>query len=216
MNRPIQQTKSLISQHREPDFPVDPIFVQHWSPRAFDASPMSLADLQTILEAARWAPSAFNIQPWRFVYALRNDEHWETFLGLLDPFNESWARHASSLVFLVSDTLTPTHDSSPAKPSRTHSFDTGAAWAHLALQATALGYQAHAMAGIFFDEVTRQLSIPERYRVEIAVAIGRQASPTILSPALREREVPSNRMPLDQIAFDGRFVVDSTYDGMSE
>jgi hypothetical protein len=131
-------------------------------------------------------------------------------------FNEAWARYASSLVFLVSDTLTPAHDSSPAKPSRRHSFDAGAAWAHLALQATALGYQTHAMAGIFFDQVTRQLSIPERYRVEIAVAIGRQASPTALPPALHEREVPSNRMPLDQIAFAGRFVVDPTNDGTSE
>lgn len=216
MNQPAQQAKSLVSQHRQPNFPIDPIFVQRWSPRAFDASPMSLVDLHTILEAARWAPSAFNIQPWRFVYALRNDEHWETFLGLLDPFNEAWAHNASALVFIVSDTLTPAHGSSPAKPSRTHSFDAGAAWAHLALQATALGYQAHAMAGIFFDEVTRQLSIPERYRVDIAVAIGRQASPTALPPALREREAPSNRMPLDQIAFDGWFVVDPTNDGTSQ
>jgi nitroreductase len=216
MNRPAQQAKSLVSRHREPDFPVAPIFVQRWSPRAFDASPMSLADLQTILEAARWAPSAFNIQPWRFVYALRDDEHWEAFLRLLDPFNEAWAHNASALVFVVSDTLTPAQGSSPAKPSRTHSFDTGAAWAHLALQASILGYQAHAMAGIFFDEVARQLSIPERYRVEIAVAIGRQASPTILAPALREREVPSNRMPLDRIAFARRCMVDPTIDGVSD
>jgi nitroreductase len=177
---------------------------------------MSLVDLHTILEAARWAPSAFNIQPWRFIYALPSDEHWDAFLGLLDPFNEAWARNASALVFIISDTLTPAQSSSPAKSSRTHSFDAGAAWAHLALQATALGYQAHAMAGIFFDEVTRQLFIPERYRVEIAVAIGRQASPTILSPALREREVPSSRLPLDQIAFAGRFVVEPTNDGTSE
>ena len=187
MIRPAQQAKSVVSQHRQPDFSIDPIFVQRWSPRAFDALPMSLADLHTILEAARWAPSAFNIQPWRFVYALRNDEHWETFLGLLDPFNEAWAHNASALVFVFSDTLTPAHGSSPARPSRTHSFD-----------------------------VTRQLSIPERYRVEIAVAIGRQALPTALPPALREREVTSNRTPLDQIAFDGRFVVDATYDGTSE
>jgi nitroreductase len=208
MIRSAQQARSVVSQHREPDFPVDPIFVQRWSPRAFDASPVSLSDLQTILEAARWAPSAFNIQPWRFVYALRNDQHWETFLGLLDRFNETWARNASALVFVVSDTLTPAHGSNHAKPSRTHSFDAGAAWAHLALQATALGYQAHAMAGIFFDEVTRQLSIPERYRVEIAVAIGRQTSPTTLPPALREREVPSSRLPLGQITFAGRFITD--------
>ena len=216
MIRPAQQAKSHISRHREPGFPVEPIFVKRWSPRAFDASTMPLADLQTILEAARWAPSAYNSQPWRFVYALRGDEHWDSFLRLLDPFNAAWAQNASALMFVVSDTLTPAHGSSPAKPSRTHSFDAGAAWAHLALQATALGYQAHAMAGILFDEITRQLSIPDRYRVEIAVAIGRQASPTTLPPALREREVPSHRMPPDQIAFAGRFMVDSTNNASSD
>ena len=201
-----QRPDSNPQPARQPDHPVDPIFVKRWSPRAFEPSAMPRGDLYTILEAARWAPSAFNIQPWRFIYAMREDAHWDDFLGLLDPFNAGWAMNASALVLVVSNTLTPTHGSRAAKPSRTHSFDAGAAWAHLALQATALGYQAHAMAGIHFDDVRQRLSVPDNYQVEVAVAIGRQADPSSLPPALLEREKPSQRLPLEQIAFYERFV----------
>lgn len=153
-------------------------------------------------------PSAYNIQPWRFIYAMRDDAHWDAFLDLLDPFNASWAQNASALVFLVSDTLTPAHGSSPARLSRTHSFDAGAAWAHLALQATALGYQAHAMAGIHFAIVRQRLLVPDHYRVEIAIAIGRQTDPFGLPKALQEREKPSLRLALEEIAFPECFVRD--------
>lgn len=205
MNRPVPRNKSLNRQLRKPEYPIDPIFVQRWSPRAYDASSMPVTDLHTIIEAARWAPSAYNIQPWRFIYALRGDEHWETFLQLLDPFNEAWARNASALLFLVSDSLVRTGEPGEHKPSQTHSFDAGAAWAQLALQATASGYQAHAMAGILFNDVASQLRVPEHFRVEIAIAIGRQAPSASLPPALRERETPSSRLPLDQIASAGQF-----------
>jgi nitroreductase len=166
---------------------------------------MPEGDLYTMLEAARWAPSAYNIQPWRFIYALRNDAHWEDFLSLLDPFNAGWAKNASALLFLVSNTLMPAQGSRPAKPSGTHRFDAGAAWAQLALQATALGYQAHAMAGIHFDQVKLRLSVPEHYHVEIAVAIGRQTDSRDLPRALQAREKPSLRRPLAQLAFRARF-----------
>jgi len=205
MTRFALQLDASTREYRQPDHPVKPIFLNRWSPRAFEAQPMPIGDLFTILEAARWAPSAYNIQPWRFIYTLRGDAHWDDFLGLLDPFNVSWAKNASALVILVSDTLTPAHASSPAKPSRTHSFDAGAAWAQLALQATALGYQAHAMAGIRFDDIKQRLSVPDNYRVEIAVAIGTQTDPSELPPVLREREQPSPRLPLAQIAFSGCF-----------
>jgi nitroreductase len=205
MNRQPCQAEALVRHYRTPDHPIDPIFVHRWSPRAFAANPMPRGDLLTILEAARWAPSAYNIQPWRFIYAMRGDAHWDGYLDLLDPFNAGWARDASALVFLVSDTFTPAHGSSPARPSRTHSFDAGAAWAHLALQATMLGYQAHAMAGIHFDDVARRLRVPDEFRIHIAVAIGMQADPSRLPSALQDREHPSPRRPLEDIAFVGRF-----------
>ena len=203
----LRENASVVDA-RSPAHPVAPLFVRRWSPRAFDASVMALADLKTMLEAARWAPSAYNIQPWRFVYALRNDACWASWLRLLDPFNAAWARSASALVFLVSDRLAPSRDGAPRKPSATHRFDAGAAWAQLALQATAMGYQAHAMAGIRVDDVRRVLDVPEHYAVHIGIAIGRPASPATLPPALREREVPSPRLPLERIAAAGRFSAD--------
>lgn len=211
MTRIAQQLDPTARHTRRPDHPVDPIFVNRWSPRAFEARSMPEGDLYTILEAARWAPSAYNIQPWRFIHAMRNDAHWDDFLDLLDPFNASWAKNASALIFLFSDMLIPAHGSSPARPSRTHSFDAGAAWAQLALQATALGYQAHAMAGIHVDDVRRRLSVPDNYHVEIAVAIGRQTDPSNLPRALKEREKPSPRLPLGQIAFAGCFARNPTH-----
>jgi len=190
---------------RNSDHPIEAIFLNRWSPRAFDATSMPASDLFSTLEAARWAPSAFNIQPWRFLYAHRDDAHWPTYLTLLDTFNASWASHASALVFVLSDTLLSSDEGEAQKLSGTHSFDAGAAWAQLALQATSLGYHAHAMAGIDFEQVRESLSVPEQYCIEIAVAIGRRADPSILPQELRQREQPSHRLPLHKIAFDGTF-----------
>ena len=196
---------TVVTVERIPDYPIEKVFVKRWSPRAFDASPMPSSDLLTMLEAARWAPSAFNVQPWRFLYSLRDDDHWPTYLNLLDPFNSTWARNASALVFVLSDTVMPGQDGRQQKISRTHSFDAGAAWAQLALQATLLGYQAHAMAGIYFEQSHKVLAIPDRYRVEIAVAIGKRACKSVLPMDLRDREIPSMRLPVMKIASAGQF-----------
>ncbi len=205
------QLETATPASRRPHHSIAPVFLHRWSPRAFEPQALPIDDLFCMLEAARWAPSAYNIQPWRFIHAVRGDAHWKDFLGLLDPFNARWARNASALVFLVSDTLTPAHDSSPATPSRTHSFDAGAAWAQLALQATTIGYQAHAMAGIHFNDVRQRLSVPDSFHIEIAIAIGRQADPSGLPLALQEREKPSPRRPLQEIAFSERFPAGKAY-----
>lgn len=190
---------------RDPGHPIDPLFVQRWSPRAFDAQPMPEGDLLTLMEAARWAPSAFNHQPWRFLYSLRGDAHWADFTGLLDEFNATWAWRASALVVVLSDMLMPGREPGRLVPAPTHSFDAGAAWAQLALQATRLGYHTHGMAGIDFDKARTVLRVPPRFRVEIAVAVGRQADPAVLPEALRPHEQPSRRHPLHDIAFTGPF-----------
>lgn len=190
---------------RTPDRPIEPIFLNRWSPRAYDTTSMPAADLLTILEAARWAPSAYNIQPWRFLYSQRDDAHWREYLNLLDPSNAIWAQHASALVFVLSDTVMSGDGSRPQMLSRFHSFDAGAAWAQFALQATSLGYQAHAMAGINFEQTQENLIVPERYRVEIAIAIGKRADPSVLPEELRDREQPSQRLSVREIAFAGSF-----------
>lgn len=190
---------------RKADHPVQDLFVNRWSPRAFDAAQMPEADLKTILEAARWAPSAFNIQPWRFVYALRGDDNWTRLLSLLNPFNLDWAQHASALVFLFSDAQVDGRNGNPNRESGTHSFDAGAAWAQAALQATALGYHTHAMAGILTDEVHGKLGVPDRFEIEIAFAIGRRGNASDLPEGLQSRELPSPRKPLNDIAFAGNW-----------
>lgn len=194
-----------MQRTRSPDHPVEPLFLSRWSPRAYDASPLPEADLLSILEAGRWAPSAYNVQPWRFLYARRDDDLWSYFLSVLDPLNSRWARDASALIFLLSDTVMPGDGDRPEAISHYNSFDAGAAWAQIALQATALGYAAHAMAGLVFEEAPKVLLFPARYKLEIAISIGRRADPAGLPDDLKADEMPSGRIPLDQIAFAGRF-----------
>lgn len=188
---------------RQANSRIHQLLVDRWSPRSFDGSEMPQADLDIIFEAAGWAPSAFNYQPWRFLYAKRGDANWERFLSLLIPFNASWAQTASALVFIVSEMNMGQGES--AKPSHSHSFDAGAAWTQMALQATALGYHAHGMTGLDFETARRELKLPEDYRLEAAAVIGRRAEADRLPEGLREREVPSNRKPLHEIAIAGDF-----------
>ena len=146
-----------------------PLLVERWSPRAFDGSTVSDDDMQVIFEGAGLAPSAFNVQPWRFLFARRGDANWERFLSLLIPFNASWAKEAGLLVFVVSQTTS--FNGQEEAPLYSHSFDAGAAWAQMALQATALGYHAHGMTGIEFDKAGAELGIPDDFRIEAAVAV---------------------------------------------
>lgn len=188
---------------READHRIDPLFLERWSPRAFDGSDMPQEDVLSLFEAARWAPSAFNSQPWRFLYAKRGDADWERFLGLLIPFNRSWAHSASLLVYILSDSLPVTDKAGEPATSHTHSFDAGAAWMSLALQATRMGYQAHGMSGVDFERVRVELAVPERYRIEAAAVVGRIGDPSILSEKLQAREIPSGRRAVEEFAIRG-------------
>lgn len=195
----------MVPNPRAVDRPVDPLFLERWSPRAFDGSAIPQADLDTIFDAARWAPSAFNYQPWRFLYAHRDSADWQRFFDLLFPFNQGWVQNAGAIILILSDTLMAAPGSQDYKPSHSHSFDAGAAWALLALQATRLGYHTHGMTGVDFDKARAELGVPERFRLEAAVAIGRQGDKSLLPPALQEREAPSDRKPIEDFAFAGNF-----------
>lgn len=192
-------------QQRRAAKSIDPLFLERWSPRAFDAQGMDEEDLLIMFEAARWAPSAYNYQPWRFVYALRGDDHWQGFLDLLVPFNRAWAQDASALVFVLSDEVMESGEGENAKPSRSHSLDTGAAWAQFALQATRLGYQARGMAGLDFNRSHGHLNAPERFRIELAVAVGRSADPDTLAADLRKQAFESDRRSVHEFAHAGGF-----------
>lgn len=190
---------------RQPDHPVTPLFVERWSPRAFAAEAIDEATLFTLFEAARWAPSAFNAQPWRFLYGRAGTPAFATLLDGLLPLNQTWARHAAALVLLLSARQwTPPGQSAP-QPLATHAFDAGAAWASLALQAQLLGWRTHAMAGIDRDRLRSALAVPEDFAIEVALAIGRPGDKAQLPEALQAREQPSPRLPLSALAAEGRF-----------
>lgn len=189
---------------RKSEFHVDPLFLERWSPRAFTGDTMPKDDLLTILDAAHWAPSASNFQPWRFIYAHNDSAEWPILFDLLMDGNKRWVEKASALLFVVSRTYNISREGEK-KPSATHSFDAGAAWFSMAMQAQLLGYHAHGMGGIYRDRAVEALEIPQGYQVEAAVAIGKIASRDSLPDDLRDREVPSGRLPLAEVAFKGKF-----------
>ena len=195
---------SYTENPRYSDLPIDPLFLERWSPRAFDGSVVVEKDLAIMLEAARWAPSAFNVQPWRFICSLRNDPDWQRSLEVLLPFNAGWANSAGALIFVCSDKYVDKKDK-PPEASHSHSFDAGAAWAMLAMQATRLGYYTHGMTGLNFEQAPELLQIPDRFRLEAAVAIGRMGDKSQLPENLQAREQPSDRKQLDEMVFQGRF-----------
>lgn len=196
---------STSANGRTSEADVDPIFLERWSPRALTGEAMPHDQLLSLFEAAHWAPSAFNGQPWRFVYAHKGTPQFDTLLDLLIPYNQLWARNASVLVFVISDRFRRPPGGQPA-PVRSHTFDTGAAWGYLALQATRLGWATHGMAGFDLARAYETLGVSEAdYSIEAAVAVGRVADPSILDEAFRAREVPSGRNPLSSFVFEGRF-----------
>ncbi len=192
-----------MTERQEAHSRVESLFVDRWSPRSFDQSEIPVEDLEVIFEAAGWAPSAFNIQPWTFLYARRGDANWDRFLSLLIEFNQSWAKDASALVFIVSNRMQGRGDDKT--PNHSHSFDAGAAWMQLALQATAMGYRAHGMTGLQFGKAEKELGIPDDHRLEAATVIGRQAPKENLPEGLQAKEAPSGRKPVSEIAIAGNF-----------
>jgi nitroreductase len=190
---------------RTADHPIAPLFLERWSPRAFNGEAIPDQVLLTLLEAARWAPSSYNSQPWRFLYSKRGSHSWLKFLALLSARNQSWAKNAAALLIVVSkQTFVPPGQQQPVV-SRTHSFDTGAAWANLALQASLAGWHTHAMAGFDVDRARTTLNVPDDYRVEAAVAIGRLGDKSSLPEAFRALENPNGRRPLSESVLEGGF-----------
>jgi nitroreductase len=190
---------------RKADHAIDPLFLNRWSPRAYSGETMPESDLLAILEAAHWAPSAYNSQPWRFIYALRDTPEWNKLFPILNDFNQSWAKDASALIIIVSKSHFLAPGASEEGLSYSHSFDTGAAWGALSLQAQLSGYQAHGMTGIHFDKAREILQLPEGYRVEAAAVVGRIGDKSKLPEFLQARETPSPRRPLSEVVFNGTF-----------
>ncbi len=190
-----------MNHPRKPEYSVEPVILNRWSPRSFIPAEMPKQDLMSLFEAARWAPSSFNNQPWRFLYAGRESIHWRLFLDLLAPGNRSWAQDASVLVVVLSNTRFD-HN---GNPSVTHSFDAGAAWENLALQASAKGYAAHGMEGFDHDKARADLGVPDDFQIEAMIALGRQGPKEQLLADLQEIEAPNARHPIHENIAEGKF-----------
>jgi nitroreductase len=189
---------------RQPDHPVAPQFPARWSPRSFSDREMTEAEVMSLLEAARWAPSATNHQPWRLVWARRGETAFGAIRDALTGNNPVWAGKGAVLVAVASkDTVMNREGAEVA--NRTAGFDTGAAWMSLALQAQSMGLFAHAMGGFDQDKLSVAIALPEGHTLHCVVAVGEQGSAEALPDDLRAREKPSGRKPVDEIALHGRF-----------
>ncbi len=189
------------SEQRQADHAIDKLFLDRWSPRAMSGETIPEEDLMVLFEAARWAPSSYNDQPWRILYARRDSTHWPLFFDLLVDVNKTWVRNAGALLLFVSKTTLTIN----GKPSITHSFDTGAAWENLALQGMLKGYVVHGMQGFDYERAKAALGIPDGYRVEAMAAIGKPGAKEALPEELQKREMPNVRRKLEETICEGPF-----------
>jgi nitroreductase len=183
--------------------PIHDLIAQRWSGRAYDASQgVSKEQVISLLEAARWAPSCFGDQPWRYVVCNKSEnlQAWQAAYDCLVPGNQSWAVNAPVLLLICADTLFSHND----KPNKWAPYDTGAATENLCLQATAVGLMAHQMGGFDADKARTTFNVPERYQILAMVTVGYQAAVGSLSGEVKERELAErSRKSLDQLFFNG-------------
>ena len=187
---------------RKVEYNINPLFVNRWSPRAMSGEEISHDDLMGLFEAARWAPSSYNNQPWRFIYAMRNTDHWQRLFSLLIDWNKIWAQNAAVIVAVISRKNFEFNE----KPAITHQFDAGAAWENLALEATTRGLVTHGMQGFDYNEARKALQVPDSFDVMAMIAIGKLGQKENLPSDLQEREYPSDRKSLKEIVMEGKFI----------
>jgi nitroreductase len=198
-SEPIQEIKRRT---RQPTFPINPLLLNRWSPRSMTGEEMDDETIMALFEAARWAPSSYNNQPWRFIYAKRDTSHWNRLFGLVAEPNKVWAKNAALLVVVASNKQFDIN----GKYSITHQYDAGAAWENLALEASARDLVAHGMQGFDYERARADLGIPDSFDVMAMIAIGKRGPKENLPMNLQEKENPNGRKPLREIAMEGRFM----------
>ena len=207
MTEPDASLVSLVTLagDRAADTPVSALFLNRWSARAMTGEPIPEKVLFALLEAARYAPSAYNSQPWRLVYARKGEAAFDALLAALSENNRPWAQNASALIVVASKAeFTPPGAEKPVTIGSA-SFDAGAAWASLAFQAALLGWSTRAMGG--FDHVSARIAVraPENLKLEAVVAVGRRGDAAQLPPEKQALEKPNARRDLLRTAFAGAF-----------
>ncbi|MEP6822375.1 MAG: nitroreductase family protein [Chthoniobacterales bacterium] len=189
------------SEKRHADHPIQPFLLDRWSPRAMSGESIPNPELLRLFEAARWAPSSYNAQPWRALYARRETEHWPTFFGLLVEGNQTWAKDAAALVVFISRKNFDHNE----KENVTHSYDTGSAWENFALQGFSQGLVVHGMVGFDYERARAELKIPDAFQVEAMAAIGKPGNPDSLPEKLQKAESPNERRPVSESICEGAF-----------
>jgi len=187
--------------HRKADHPIEPIFLERWSPRAMSGEALTKDEILTLFEAARWAPSTYNVQEWRFCYATRDGAYWQSFLDLLVEANRSWCANAGLLGVVLSQRVFPKN----GKTNPVHVFDSGLAYMNLALQGARTGLVVHAMAGFDREAARSVLSVPEEFSINAMFAAGRPGNPKDLPEELQAMETPSDRRPATASICEGPF-----------
>lgn len=183
------------------DFPVHPLIQRRWSPRAFADRPVEPEKLLSLLEAARWAPSSGNGQPWHFFLGVRGTPAHAALVDVLKEGNASWAAQAPVLMLTVAKMTTGS-----GRPHTHALYDVGLAVMNLTLQATALDLYVHQMGGFYADRARQRFAIPEGFEPVTAIAIGYLGDPEMLDEKNRERErSPRSRRPLSEFVFEGRW-----------
>lgn len=186
---------------RKAAYDIDPIYLKRWSSRAFADRDVSDDVLYSLFEAARWAPSSGNMQPWHYIIA-RTKEDRERFLTFMNKGNAIWCDKAPVLVAVFSRKpwVEGGRDINP-----THAFDTGTSWGFLALEATRKNLVAHAMGGFNRELAKKVLHIPHSYDIHAIIAIGYRGEKSQLTNSLQEREKPSDRKKISEFVFEGKF-----------
>jgi nitroreductase len=185
------------------DYPIHELLAERWSPYAFDDRPVPEADLRSLFEAARWAPSSYNEQPWRYIVATKHDpEQFQRLLSCLVEGNQVWAKGAPVLILGVVSLRFARN----AKDNRAAVHDLGLAAGNLLLEATARGLFVHQMIGIVPEKARDVYKIPEGSEAWTALAIGYLGDPKRLPDRLRERDLaPRQRKPLSEFVFAGEW-----------
>jgi nitroreductase len=194
---------TVMGKHAETSAPIHELLSKRWSPRAFDSRPVEPQKLRSLFEAARWAASSYNAQPWYFIVATKDDPAgFHRVLQCLVEFNQAWAKNAPVIGLSVAG-LKFEHNGEANR----HAFhDVGQAAANLALQASALGLQIHQMAGVLPDKARELFKIPQGYELVAGFTLGYPGDPAALPDQLREREVaPRERKSLKSFVFSGQW-----------
>ena len=190
-----------MSREASTDHPVHELMARRWSPCGYQDREVSDQDLRSLFEAARWAASSYNEQPWHYIVATRSQaEEYKRLLSCLVEPNQAWARNAPVLALSVASYRFKRND----KPNRCAEHDLGAASASLTLEATSRGLVVHQMAGILPDRAREIYGIPGHHEALAGLAIGYVADPESLPEELRQRDTaPRERKPLGEFVFTG-------------